>query len=286
MEDAERELSERTQSAANPMVLSLIHSLGSAVVYPDQDNVCTNRKLWDAYATSWNRDEAWVQNMAKGSRPEGGAAELNCVGDEWSTRADLLEVISDFIMPYLYSDCVAAEIGSGGGRVAREVWRHCSRLICYDVSSKMLESCKAALLADGAEEGKVSFELLSESRLPATDAHFDFIYCFDALVHCDIHCYIRYLREVRRCLKPSGTALLSFANLTTQLGFERFDKQSRYTVGGFYFTSPEIVKFLVSKAGLKIIKEGPPENTTQNVYYNRDYLIVVQIAEGEEASAS
>ncbi len=39
--------------AGNEMVANLVHSLGSALVYPDAGNFDTNRKLWDNYAAEW-----------------------------------------------------------------------------------------------------------------------------------------------------------------------------------------------------------------------------------------
>jgi hypothetical protein len=35
-------------------------------------------------------------------------------------------------------------------------------------------------------------------------------------------------------LRPGGRAFLSFADLTTPLGWARFEKQSHHTAGGFY----------------------------------------------------
>ncbi|KAG5184383.1 methyltransferase type 12 [Tribonema minus] len=304
MEQAEEQLAERAQASASPMIANLIKSLGQAIVYyPDAGNLDTNRKLWDAYASEWSQDASWVQDMARGSRPgdggpsataagaepgsagaasdrEGGASAaagiaLERVGEEWSTSDELMQVVREFILPYLNPDSRAAELGCGGGRVAVQVYPHVSNLDCYDISPQMLTRCAAALKAAGARNA--TLQLLTAPALPAAAADsYDFLYCFDVLVHVDLHVSWRYLREVRRCLTERGRAFLSFASVCSRLGWERFARQSKFTVGGFYFMCPEMVRFIVAKAGLRIVREGPPEGTTDNVYYNRDFLIVVE----------
>ncbi len=43
-------------------------------------------------------------------------------------------------------------------------------------------------------------------------------------------------------LKPGGFMMLSVANLCSDLGFDRFSKQSNFKVAGFYFMSPDIIR--------------------------------------------
>ena len=60
--------------------------------------------------------------MANGSKENLPAKEdFQLLGDEWSTRNDLEQVIDEFIMPYLQPEDLACEIGCGGGRVAARV---------------------------------------------------------------------------------------------------------------------------------------------------------------------
>lgn len=107
----------------------------------------------------------------------------------------------------------------------------------------------------------------------------------------------RYLKEIKRCLKPEGKAFFSTSDITSPGGWERFEKQSSATVGGFcckclqmnistlilefndflYFDiviSPDIVKHMIYKAGLEILVELP--RSESNVYYNRDFCVVVK----------
>ncbi|CAN0419326.1 unnamed protein product, partial [Phaeothamnion confervicola] len=140
----------------------------------------------------------------------------------------------------------AAEIGCGGGRVAAEVAPHVASLTCLDVSPKMLQRAQAELA--GADN--VSFRLLSGGKV-AAGAHAaavgapprlpedmtgacDFVYCFDVLVHVDLHVQYAYYRDVRRLLKSGGKAFFSTANLLSPGGWPRFEAQRKFTVGGFY----------------------------------------------------
>ena len=136
LEAAEDLLTKRSQASASPMIQTLIKSLGSAIVYPDSGNLDTNRKLWDAYAAGWSQEErcdqqqkkrpltprpylfnpacllpaerSWVQSMARSSSStnsnsnsnnsnSASAHQLECVGDEWSPKDHVTEVIADFI---------------------------------------------------------------------------------------------------------------------------------------------------------------------------------------------
>lgn len=47
-------------------------------------------------------------------------------------------------------------------------------------------------------------------------------------------------------------------------GWQRFSKQKKYSVGGFYFNSPETIRTLVMKANLRIVKESTVD--ASNVY--------------------
>jgi hypothetical protein len=106
----------------------------------------------------------------------------------------------------------------------------------------------------------------------------------------DLHTIWQYICEFKRCLKVGGRALIHTANLATQQGWERFSKQKKYSEGrfalcfsnayfqgGFYFMTPDIVQLLVMRCGsLKIIKSSVEDETSGNMYYLRDYIILVE----------
>ncbi|CBN73823.1 methyltransferase type 12 [Ectocarpus siliculosus] len=271
MQECVDTLTEKSK-AGNEMVSNLVQSLGSALVYPDAGNFDTNRKLWDNYAAEWEPDASWVQKMAQGSKTE----RLEVVGDEWSTRDDVMRVINDFILPNVTEESNVGEIGCGGGRVTVEVFRKAGQLTCFDISKNMLKRTRDAV-GEGvcAGGGKVIFVLLSQPRLPenASDS-LDFVILYDVLVHVDLHITNKYIREIARVLKPGGKAFLSTANFLSPGGWDRFNAQDKYSVGGFYFMCPDMVRLMLDKAGLRVVREG--DHDPSNSYYNRDYLVLVQ----------
>ena len=270
MEKVEELLQKQTAAATSPAITSLIQSLSSALVYNDPGNVETNRRLWNAYCSDWSPDKAWVQTMAS-HVSMGGSLEF--VGDEWSTGDELRQVLDDFVYPYLEPSSVIAEIGSGGGRVASKVCGRARLLHCFDVSSGMLGHCREKL----AGSGNVEFHLLGGTTFDKFHGCFDFIISFDVFVHIDLHTQFLYFQQIRKILKRDGLAFVSTANVLSPLGWERFSKQSKFTVGGFYFTTPDAVLKLISEAGLRVVRRSDEEiKSTTNTYYLRDFLVIVE----------
>merc|ERR1719352_1565899 len=106
--------------------------------------------------------------MGRGSGRETGEDTL---GDEWSDAAAFQACVDEYILQRCRPDMVVAEIGSGGGRVAKLVLPRVKELHCFDISAKMLERCEAelaSLVRDSEGGKKAHFHLLDEScALPA-----------------------------------------------------------------------------------------------------------------------
>jgi len=273
MEEAEQALM-AAAGAGRHNVLAMLSDLTAATVF-EPGNFGTNRKLWDRYATEWSPTSPWVTRMAEGS---GNRHTLECVGDEWSGHDDFHHVVDTFIMPYTGSEVDAVEVGVGGGRVARRYAGSVRTLHVLDISRVMLDKARRVL----AGVDHIAYSLQDSNALPGVEtASVGLLVCFDVLVHCDLHVTMSYLREFCRVLKPGGRAFLSFADVTSPGGWERFASQQRASVAGFCFTSPDAVRFLVGKAGLRIVREG--QRAEDNVYLRRDFLVVVEPAPPAEA---
>ncbi|CAK0869135.1 unnamed protein product [Prorocentrum cordatum] len=282
-------LGERERSKPqNELILQTVRELSAALVYPEPSNVETNRKLWDEYAKAWDTSEEWVRRMAA----DVGGRELGCVGDEWSDEASLTEALDDFLFPHLAAlerggeGCGAqvCEIGSGGGRVAARVAGRVGSLTCFDVSMEMLRRAKEALV-DRQGLSNVKFVHLTGAGPPDIPARFntsfDVVYSFDVFVHLDLHTIWQYFCAIHRMLQPGGLAFVSTANIIAPLGWERFQRQRKYSVGGFYFLSPDIARQLACKAGFEVVQESSSQGDTTNVYYLRDYLCVMRKCHGD-----
>ena len=261
-------------------VLALMQALQPAVVYANESNTDTNRKLWDAYAQEWTPDEEWVRKEAKRAGvPEAVMEEhLQFLGDEWTNKEDLQSVLAQYIFPYLDEGAVVGEVGSGGGRIVCQTADRCGELHCFDISSAMLAKAKAV----STEAGKhnVSFTLLDNASFPSEyHGRFDFVYFFDVLVHVDLHTQWKYVQELPKILKPGGRALMHTANICSDKGWDRFSKQKDFSVGGFCFSSPDItLRMINEQEGLTVIRHSgePVDPENSNIYNERDFLVIVE----------
>lgn len=273
----QQQLHDRERSKPqNQLVLRTIRELSAAFVYPEPTNVETNRKLWDEYARSWDHREEWLLKMAK----QVGGRDLVHVGDEWSDEKSLIQVLEEFVHPFLQPNFECCEIGSGGGRVATKLFRKVASLACFDVSKEMLRAAKAALDRDGCTNARFVFlKGDGPASIPSRfDSSFDFVYSFDVFVHLDLHTIWPYFQAIHRMLRPGGHAFISTSNILAPLGWERFSRQKKYSVGGFYFLSPDMARALASRAGFEVVKESSWTEGTENVYYERDFLFVLKKA--------
>lgn len=234
------------------------------------DNVAYNRDLWDRYADAWQADPKFRIRAA--DVPD-EAHQVRTLGEEWGTIGDMEAVLADWLLPQLTPESVVAEVGVGGGRIADRVAPQVRELNCFDISARMLDAARGRL----SGRPNVKLHLLEVSGLPdGLDDRYDFAYAFDVFVHVDLHCQWRYLKDFARVLKPGGRALAHTANLTAPGGWERFSSQQRYLPEGFYFVTPDQVKWLAAKAGLTVVRESKPDNG--NFYLERDYLILLEKA--------
>ena len=268
------------------------------------DNVQTNKKLWDAYAANWNPREPWVRIIAE---ENGRGKELLRIGDELSSKEDIELVFNDIFRPTIAatqdgsdssrnrSIVSACEIGSGEGRIASMVAPLVSSLTAFDISKNMLSRAETALAKTSTAIGTApSLELLrsdvrpEDAFGPKHKGRFDFVYSFDVFPRLDLHTQASYWRAIRALMRPlsSSRALVSTVNLLSPLGWKRFSNQSLGSVGGFFFTTPEIQRRLINEAGLEVVSEiSSPSSAasgegrlTGNLYYDRDYIVVVKIA--------
>ena len=214
----------------------------------------------------WCRSEIYLECIA-----------VQFIGDEWTNKNDLDSVLAQFIFPYLQGG-VIGEVGSGGGRIACQTADQCGTLDCFDISAGMLEKAKAK--TDEAGKTNVTFTLLETTQFPAQFTQkFDFVYFFDVLVHVDLHDQWKYVQQLPQILKPGGKALLHTANVCSEKGWERFSKQKEFSVGGFCFTSPEIVLIMIrQQEGLRVVSHSGEHNdpAQSNIYIERDFLVIVE----------
>lgn len=296
-------------STATTALQLVLRNLSDALVYTDSANIDTNKKLWNQYAsnyyTSSNSSAAahdaaataqpWVQKMAAqvGRQP----SELRHIGDEWSDEQSLERCLSRWLYPLLSEDSTVAEIGSGGGRVASRVAGRVKQLVCFDISDRMLAAAQTAL----ASATNCSFHLLPSSdptpaSFPARYQHaFHTVYAFDVLVHTTPHTIYSYLLTLHSLLvpHPSSRLLLHYADLSTPLGWERFERQREERVGGFCWVGREQMRAMCVKAGWEVVDESEcgdgsytaDGSSASNVYEQRDRLCVLREVTGWQSTS-
>lgn len=236
------------------------------------DNFGYNRALWNDYSRKWSDPQFRARQLAE-ETPDAavGADDLEVLGEEWGRPADVERVLAEWITPYLGPDKLVAEIGSGGGRVARRVLPEVARLYCFDNSDEMLGRLVTALGSDPRLEA----HLLESPRLPADlTGRLDFVYAFDVFVHFDLHLLRRYVEEIARVLKPGGVTFVHTSNITAPRGWPKFAAQETFVVEGHYPMSPDLVRTVLERSGLTVERESTPDES--NFYLARDYLAIAR----------
>jgi ubiquinone/menaquinone biosynthesis C-methylase UbiE len=213
------------------------------------------------------------------SRTDVPSEALDVLGDEWGRPEDVRQVVAEWIRPNVSPTSVVGEVGTGGGRIARQVAPDVGEFHAFDVAPKMLARAEQSLAAVPS----FHFHVVAKPVLPSLlESTFDFIYSFDVFVHLDLHVQWSYLREFARVLKPGGLAFVHTSNLRSEPGWARFSAQEAYRVEGFYFVTPEMVRELARRAGFEVEKEIA--GTEGNFYYERDYLVLLRKPSGSQAA--
>lgn len=134
-------------------------------------------------------------------------------GDEWSARWGGADVQWFWaIYPRIRQHLPAAtilEVGAGQGRWSERLREHCDLLILQDISERCIHMCKQRL----GEEG-VLYRVSNGRELSGVeDASVDFCFSFESLVLVESDVLGDYLAELKRVLKPGGTAFWHHSNI-------------------------------------------------------------------------
>lgn len=284
------------------MLQSMMDQLDAAVYRHGPSNVAQNAKLWDLYAKEHQKHPTWLSQMAAAVGQD--ASALPHIGCEWSDAGSLQQVLHEWLLPHLPSRGAVAEIACGGGRITSFIAPQllqgaadasAMRLVATDVSSVMLAAASvAAHSAMGAQDvpqdalqfhhtpsgtGR-EWSKCIQSALGSPPIPFSLVVCFDAMVHMDLHVQRDYITAIAQQLAPGGMCLLTTADMTSPLGWRRFQGQSRSTVAGFVWSTPAATRHMLVQAGLRVVRESSPVQgerlPTGNLYLDRDYVVLAQ----------
>jgi len=169
------------------------------------------------------------------------------------------------IAPFLRPDSIVVDLGCGIGRVVRHVAPHCKEVIGVDISEEMiakgteyLSDCKNARLIRTEGSDLKAFEPES----------IDLLYSLLVLIHVDRRSFYRYLREMKRVIKPDGMVFLQFQNILSEEGITKFegvlDMDIEYPLE---FYTLEELKTYCERQGFEVI----------NHYTHKEYIFLSAI---------
>lgn len=148
---------------------------------------------WSGYYDGYRRRAA-----------ERGVTAVELLDEEWWNGRHTAE---NCVWPYVTSDSAVLEIAAGIGRVSRFVAPRCKRLVCTDIlDDALIEARKNLGDFDNVEFQKTNGYDLAEFA-PST---FDCVYSFTAFFHFSFELVVAYFAEIKRVLKPEGTAIVEF----------------------------------------------------------------------------
>lgn len=129
------------------------------------------------------------------------AGEWDKLAPEFATGQARQRAIASLLPPSL----VFADLGCGTGYMAQGLLGLCARVICVDRSERMLDRARerTGIAGRGTE---VEFRHGELDQLPLANAEVDGIVCGMVLHH--LPALERPLQEMRRVLKPGGTAVV------------------------------------------------------------------------------
>lgn len=220
------------------------------------------RRIYATLVTSYGRTWDLHAMIKRGAMSE----ILTGVEDEeiFDQRGkEFANELRKFVKP----NSIVLDVGCGIGRVEKFLAPHCKEIYSIDVSKRMIKLAKQRL-----KDVRNVFFYKTNGRdlsiLP--DNKFDFVFSIIVLQHiARADAYI-YVEEIRRILKPNGTAYLQFPNILHDENLKEFinyaKKYADRSVAKIWYYTPEEVQKLMEGAGFDVV----------NMDVNRDIFVRVK----------
>ena len=157
------------------------------------------------------------------------------------------------LAPLIRPDDAVLDLGCGIGRVVRHVAPLCREVWAVDVSETMLRFARERL----ADLPNVRFVRGEGAAIPGVGtATIDFAYSLLTLQHVEREHAFLLMRELRRVLRPGGSAHLTFPNLLSDTylsGFVQYAESGEVAnPARVRFYTPQEVERLLPAAGFEI----------------------------------
>ncbi len=165
---------------------------------------------------------------------------------------------ADRLAPFLTLDATVVDLGCGIGRVAMHAAPRCKALWAVDASPLMLRYARRRL----AHLANVRFARSRGTSVPdVPNGSVDLVYSLLVLQHVEREDAFLLLEDIRRMLRPGGTAYLTFPNLLSDTYLQAFTDYAHQGLSGrrarARFYTPEEVARIVPAAGLEVSSVEP-----------------------------
>ena len=141
------------------------------------------------------------------------------------------------------------ELACGHGRHTEKALVASSHFTLVDINKSNIDFCKKRF----GGRPNVSFLVNDGSTLnPLQDGLYSSLFCYDAMVHFEMHDVIRYLDETYRILRPGGCGLFHFSNYDRAPGGHYHDNPHWRN-----FNSIAIFSHFATRAGFEIVTAKP-----------------------------
>ncbi len=167
---------------------------------PQTTNLWKQKHTIDNNLKIWDEQYAWPQD---GDEWSGQARRCNQPYEKWKQS-----IIDGFIKPNVSETSDVLEIAPGHGRWSEQLIASSLHATLVDLSPACIEFCRERF---GSFDNVSYLANDGKSLTGVADDSIDFIWSFDAFIHMNADVVDSYFAEVRRVLKPDGTAYIHHA---------------------------------------------------------------------------
>lgn len=151
--------------------------------------------------------------------------------EDINSRDDQLQFLRhlaayEFVKGQINPENIILEVGCGEGYGSNYLSKSCKEIIGIDVEKSAIEHAKKKYTS-----ANCSFKEYNGSNIPYDDSHFDYVVSFQVIEHVDDDA--AFIRDLKRVLKPGGTAFVTTPNKTYRLKpgqkpWNRYHKREYY----------------------------------------------------------
>lgn len=156
------------------------------------------------------------------------------------------------VLPFVSSSDAVLDLGCGLGRLTKWTSPACRDVLAVDISTEMLRRARVNL----AGFKNVRFRRLPRSlRIPTPDRSIDFLLYYHVSEHLEREDNLKILKEIKRCLRRTGRALVEMSlydhpdNRREFLKWARLGSDEGVGVRSRFYTEEE-ARMMLSLAGL------------------------------------